>query len=144
MSSTTITKPAPTPGSKPATKRGHALPAFSNEPVTDFSRPDNREAIERALAGVHAQLGRDYDLHIAGRREKTADKLKSLNPSRPAEVIGIHSKATAALAKEAVESAYAYFPEWSQTPAETRAEMLLQASALIRERKLEFDAWLVY
>src|SRR5580692_4062054 len=120
------------------------LHAFANEPVTDFSRPTNREAIERALAAVHAQLGRDYDLLVAGRSEKTPDKLKSLNPSKPSEVVGIHSKATAALAKEAVEAAYAFFPEWSATPPQERADMLLRASALIRERKMEFDAWLVY
>src|ERR1035438_9900892 len=126
------------------TKPAHSLPAFSNEPVTDFSRPANRDAIEKAVAEVHAQLGSDYDLLVAGRREKTADKLKSLNPSRPSEVVGIHSKATAALAKEAVEAAYAYYPEWSATPPATRAEMLLRASALIRKRKMEFDAWLVY
>ncbi len=126
------------------TKPARALPAFSNEPVTDFSRPVNREAIEKALADVHGQLGREYDLLVAGRHEKTPDKLKSLNPSRPSEVVGIHSKATAALAKEAVEEAYAYYPEWSATPPETRAEMLLRASSIIRERKLEFDAWLVY
>ena len=79
-----------------------------------------------------------------GAAKKRPDKLKSLNPSRPSEVVGTHSKATAALAKEAVESAYAYFPEWSATPAGTRAEMLLRAAALFRKRKLEFDAWLVY
>ena len=65
------------------TKPAEALSAFSNEHVTDFSRPANREAIEKALASVHAQLGRDYDLLVAGRSEKTPDKLKSLNPSRP-------------------------------------------------------------
>src|ERR1022692_1465814 len=126
------------------TKPAHSLPAFSNEQVTDFSHAANREAIEKALAAVRAELGRDYDLLVAGRREKTADKLKSLNPSRPSEVVGIHSKATAALAKEAVEAAYAYYPEWSATPPAIRAEMLLRASALIRKRKMEFDAWLVY
>ena len=130
--STTMTKPA------------HSLPAFSNEHVTDFSRPANRAAIEKAMTEVHAQLGRDYDLLVAGRREKTLDKLKSLNPSKPSEVVGIHSKATAELAKEAVEAAYAFYPEWSATPPVTRAEMLLKASALIRKRKMEFDAWLVY
>ncbi|MGD0300051.1 MAG: L-glutamate gamma-semialdehyde dehydrogenase [Bryobacteraceae bacterium] len=126
------------------TKPAHSLAAFSNEHVTDFSRPANREAIEKAMAEVHAQLGRDYDLLVAGRREKTPDKLKSLNPSKPSEVVGIHSKATAELAKEAVEAAYAFYPEWSATPPETRAEMLLKASALIRKRKMEFDAWLVF
>src|SRR6202162_3799290 len=121
-----------------------AIPAFSNESVADFSKPANREAMEKALGEVHAQFGRQYDLVIAGRREKTADKLKSLNPSRSSEVVGIHSKATAALANEAVEAAYEYFPQWASTPPEMRVEMLLRAAALIRTRKFEFDSWLVY
>ena len=100
--------------------------------------------MEKALRDVRAQFGQDHDLLIAGRREKTADKLKSLNPSRPGEVVGIHSKATAEMAREAVESAHAYFPEWAATPAAVRVDMLLRASALIRKRKFEFDAWLVY
>src|SRR6202047_4683479 len=129
--STTIAEPVKT------------IPVFSNEPVADFSKPANREAMEKALRDVRGQFGREYDLVIAGRREKTPDKLKSLNPSRSSEVVGIHSKATAALANEAVEVAYAYFPEWAATPAKTRVEMLLRAAALIRKRKFEFDAWLV-
>ncbi|HEX6894093.1 MAG TPA: aldehyde dehydrogenase family protein, partial [Bryobacteraceae bacterium] len=122
----------------------HSLPAFSNEPVADFSKPPNRQAMEKALRDVHAELGREYDLLIGGAHHKTAEKLQSLNPSRPREVVGIHNKATADLAREAVEFAYSYFPEWSRVPAETRAEILLRAAALIRKRKFEFDAWLVY
>ena len=121
-----------------------SLPAFANEPVVDFSKTANREAMQKALHDVHAQLGREYELLIAGRREKTSDKLRSLNPSRSSEVVGIHNKATAELAREAVQSAYDYFPRWSAVPAETRAETLLRAGALIRKCKLEFDAWLVY
>src|SRR5579883_565973 len=121
-----------------------SLPAFANEPVADFSKPANRQAMEKALRDVHAQLGREYDLLIAGVHHKTSDKLKSLNPSRPSEVVGIHNKATSDLAREAVEFAYSYFAEWSSVPPETRAEILLRAAALIRERKFEFDAWLVY
>ena len=117
---------------------------FSNEPVADFSKASNREAMERALREVRGQLGREYDLLIAGRREKTGDLLKSLNPSRPSEMVGAHNKATAAQAKEAVEAAHAYFPEWAAVPAETRARILLRAAELFRERKFEFDAWLVY
>jgi 1-pyrroline-5-carboxylate dehydrogenase len=59
-------------------------------------------------------------------------------------VVGVHSKATAELAREAVEAAHAYFPEWGAVPAETRARILLRAAGLFRERKFEFDAWLVY
>jgi 1-pyrroline-5-carboxylate dehydrogenase len=125
-------------------ERAHALAHFTNEPVADFSRPSNREAMERALSEVRGQLGREYDLLIAGRHEKTADKLKSLNPSRPSDVVGIHSKASAALATEAVESAYNYFPTWAAVPAEKRAGILFRAVDIFRKRKFEFDAWLVY
>ena len=122
----------------------HSLPAFRNEPVTDFSQPAHRQKMENALADVHAQFGREYELHVAGRRVKTNDLLKSLNPSRPSEVVGIHHKATRELANEAIESAASYFPEWSATPAETRVEMLLRTGEALRKRKLEFDALLVY
>src|SRR5580704_1938262 len=118
--------------------------AFRNEPVSDFSKPAYREAMERALREVRAQLGREYELLIAGRREKTGDLLKSLDPSRPSQIVGVHNKATAAQAEEAVEAAHAYFPTWAAVPAETRARILMRAAELFRERKFEFDAWLVY
>ena len=120
-----------------------SLPAFQNEPVADFSRAENRQAAEKALAEVRAQAGHEYDLRIAGRRVKTGDLLKSLNPSHPSEVVGLHHKASAELANEAIEKAAAFFPQWASTPPATRVDMLLRASAGIRRRKMEFDAWLV-
>ena len=120
------------------------LTAFRNEPATDFSTPANRRAMEQALSTVRAQFGREYDLLIAGQHVKTGDLLRSLNPSNPQEVVGVHHRATADLARKAVESAYEYFRKWSVTPADERLRRLVRVAALIRERKLEFDAWLVY
>lgn len=128
----------------PIVETTRSLPPFSNEPVADFSKSTNREGMENALRQVRAHFGEEYELLIAGRREKTDDKLRSLNPSRPSEVVGIHSKATAALAKEAVEQAHSFFPQWSATPPIERAEMLVKVAALFRKRKFELDAWLVY
>ena len=120
------------------------LAPFANEPSTAFSVAENRSAMERALAEVRAQLGREYDILIGGQRFKTGDKLTSLNPSHPAEVVGVHQKATPELANRAIEEAYAFFPDWSRTPVAERVAMLVRAAAIIRARKLEFDAWLVY
>jgi 1-pyrroline-5-carboxylate dehydrogenase len=120
------------------------LPAFRNEPYTDFSAPSNRQAMEEALRSVHAQFGREYQLRIGGEWIATGDKLNSLNPSNTREVVGVHHKATVALAQRAVESAHAFFPQWSRTPAEERVRMLLDAARILRRRKMEFDAWLVY
>ena len=120
------------------------LPPFRNEPYTDFAKPENAAYMRAALDRVRAQLGREYSLIIAGERVDTTDKLTSVNPARPTQIVGVHSKATAELAARAVETAHANFPNWSRTPAEKRVEMLLRTAALIRERKYDFNAWLIF
>ena len=120
------------------------LPEFRNEPYTDFSVPSHRQAMEEALRNVRAQFGREYQLRIGVEWIATGDKLTSLNPSNPNEVVAIHHKATQDLANRAVESAHAFFPQWSRTPAGERVRLLLDTARILRRRKLEFDAWLVY
>ncbi|MEO7142576.1 MAG: L-glutamate gamma-semialdehyde dehydrogenase [Bryobacteraceae bacterium] len=120
------------------------LPAFSNEASADFSQPGNRQALKTALAQVRAEFGREYELLIDGERLRAPQKFRSVNPSRPDEIVGIHQKATVEMARRAVASLHAFFPEWSRTPAAARAEKAIRAAAILRRRKLEFDAWLVY
>jgi 1-pyrroline-5-carboxylate dehydrogenase len=120
------------------------LAEFRNEPYTDFSIPANREAMRQALEQVHTQLGREYQLRIGSEWIATGDLLRSLNPSNTREEVGLHHKATADLARRAVDCAFAYFPQWSHTSAEERVQMLLDAALILRRRKIEFDAWLVY
>src|ERR1044071_8272791 len=90
------------------------LSEFRNEPWADFSLPANRQAMEAALKKARSEFGREYQLRIGGEWISTGDKLISVNPSNPQELVGVHHKATAELAKRAVESAYAAFPEWSR------------------------------
>ena len=116
---------------------------FVNEVYADFSAPEVWAKAESALSLVRSQLGRDYDLWIAGAAHHTGDLLISVNPSRPAEVVGRHHKATAELANRAIEDAHAYAPVWGRTLPIERARLLAGAAALLRERKFEFDAWLV-
>jgi len=120
------------------------VPPFRNEPYTDFAKPENAVKMRAALDRVRAHLGREYSLIIAGERVETPDKLTSVNPARPTQIVGVHSKATAELAARAVETAHANFPRWSRTPVEKRVEMLLRTAALIRERKYDFNAWLIF
>src|SRR6185369_14836817 len=119
------------------------LSEFRNEPYADFSQPENRQAMEAALQKVRSEFGREYQLRIGGEWIATGDKLVSVNPSNPKEVVGVHHKATAELANRAVESAYTAFARWSRVPAEERVRLLLDASRILRSRKLEFDSWLV-
>ena len=68
---------------------------FRNEPAADFSRPADRDSMAVALAAVRASFGRTYPLFIDGRDEPGRPTAVSLNPARPAEVIGHACQATA-------------------------------------------------
>src|ERR1051326_5577177 len=66
---------------------------FVNEPLTDFTREENARKMRAAVEKVRGQLGREYDLIIGGRRVKTQDKIKSINPAKPSEMVGLFQKA---------------------------------------------------
>jgi len=117
---------------------------FRNEPYADFSQPANRRAMEEALRQVRSEFGREYRLRIGSEYISTGDRLESVNPSNPSEIVGVHHRADAVLAARAVEAAWQYFPEWSRVPAAARIGMTFEAARILRRRKLEFDAWLVY
>jgi 1-pyrroline-5-carboxylate dehydrogenase len=117
---------------------------FRNEPYTDFAQPANRQAMEATLAQVRSEFGREFQLRIGDEYIATGDKLVSVNPSNPAQVVGVHHKATPDLARRAIEKAWTAFGQWSRTPAEDRVRLLLDAARILRSRKFEFDAWLVY
>jgi len=117
---------------------------FRNEPFTNFKTPENHRAMQAALDHVATELGREYELVIGGEHFKTADKIRSINPARPAQVVGVHQKAGAEHAEQAMQAALAAFEMWSRTTVEERVSLLLGAADIIRKRKFEFCAWLVY
>ena len=117
---------------------------FANEPFVDFKAPENARAMRAALEQVQSRLGREYDLIIGGERLKTDDKIRSINPARPAQVVGVHQKAGAAHAEKAMSAALRAFESWSKVSANERASLLLAVAQIIRKRKFEFEAWLTY
>src|SRR6266478_3845296 len=117
---------------------------FRNEPSTDFSKEENAQAMRDAIATVKSQLGREYPLVIGGERISTGDKLETHNPANRTEVVGSFHKATKELAKQAVETAFETFQSWKTTPAEERANLLFRTASLLRERKHEMSAWMIY
>ena len=117
---------------------------FRSEPYTNFSDPENARKMRAALDRVRAELGREYDLVIGGKRVRTNGKIKSLNPARPSEIVGVHQKAESEHAAPAVEAALKAFASWKNVSVEERASLLLRTSELLRERRFEFCAWLTY
>src|SRR5271163_3587058 len=113
---------------------------FVNEPLTDFSKEDNARKMRAAIEHVRGQLGREYDLIIGGKRVKTADKITSVNPARPSQVVGIHQKAGKEHVEPAMKAALTAFASWKNTTFEERAGLLFRAADLMRQRKMDYMA----
>ncbi len=125
---------------QPVAPRGE----FRNEPFIDFRDSENVHAMQAALTRVGDMLGHEYELVIGGERSRTASKIESLNPARPAQVVGVHQKAGLEHAERAMRAALNAFATWQFVAVEERAALLLQTADLIRKRKFEFCAWLTY
>jgi 1-pyrroline-5-carboxylate dehydrogenase len=117
---------------------------FTNEPFLDFSKPENRKAMEDALKKVASEFGREYPMYIGGQKVFTTEKRNSTNPSHPSQVIGIFQTATPEMAAQAIEGASKAFDSWKRVPAEQRAECLFRAAKILRERKHEMNALICY
>jgi 1-pyrroline-5-carboxylate dehydrogenase len=113
---------------------------FMNEPLIDFSDPDRAAAYRQALAEVRRTLGAHKPLVIGGEAVDTGEKIVSLNPSKPAEVVGTVAAADAPQIEEAFGAAWRAFPGWAHRPAVERAAASIKLAAELRRRRLELAA----
>lgn len=119
------------------------IPSFINEPFTDFNREENKQAMRVALDKVKQELGQHYPLYIGEEKITTEEKIVSINPGNTDEVIGRVSKASTELAEKAMQVALQTFETWKKVPARERAEYILKAAELMRQRKHEFSALMI-
>jgi RHH-type proline utilization regulon transcriptional repressor/proline dehydrogenase/delta 1-pyrroline-5-carboxylate dehydrogenase len=131
-------------GAKPRSAAHPALPAFKQEPLTDFSQAGAREAMRLALEEVRKQLGRTFYPVIDGREVRTAETLESVDPSHQKQVVGRFGKSSAGQARQAVEAAARAFPAWRDTDPAERAERLFAAARVMQRRRFELASWEVY
>ena len=117
------------------------LEPFRNEPLSDFADPARAAAYREALAAVRRRLGGHRPLIIGGATVDTEKKIVSLNPARPAEVVGTVAAATAKEADQALDAAWRAFPGWGALPAAERAAAILKLAGEIRRHKFELAAW---
>lgn len=117
---------------------------FVNEPFTPFAVPANKEAFESALRKVESELGQEYSMIIGGQKITSSRTLTSVNPAAKDQVIGTVFQADQELAERAIQTAAETFRTWKHTDPNERARYLYKAAALMRLRKHEFSAWMVY
>jgi len=120
------------------------LPPFANEPFTDFSREENRKAMDRALALVRSRFGEHGRLLVDGKWIERKETFASLDPSTADRVIANVSKASPADVEKAIVGAAAAFETWRHVPAAERAGYLFKAAAAMRRRKFELAATMIH
>jgi RHH-type proline utilization regulon transcriptional repressor/proline dehydrogenase/delta 1-pyrroline-5-carboxylate dehydrogenase len=114
---------------------------FIAEPETEFHKDETRRTFDMALESVYQKLGKHYPAFIGGSEKLSAETFAATDPSDPSRVVGHVCRATAKMAGEAMDSAVSAFGGWSSTPPQKRAETLLKAAQIMRERKFELAAW---
>ena len=120
------------------------LPEFCNEPFTDFRCPDNRAAMKAAIEKVRSELGKKYPLVINGERIVRDDTFKSINPGDTSQLVGEFTKGTKEDALNAIEAASVAFEQWRNVDPYERARYLIKAAHIMRHRKFELAAWMVF
>ena len=120
---------------------------FKNEPFTDYSKPENADAMRQAIEQVKSELGKDYPVVVNGERIELDKKFESFNPAEKSQVVGRFSDADAdseSLVNQAIDAATEAFKTWRNVPATERADYLFRAAQIIRERKHYYSAWMVF
>lgn len=122
------------------------LDEFKNEPFTDFSKPENADAMRAALDKVRSELGREYPIIIGGEKIALDEKFTSNNPANHSQVVGVFSEGDSdtSLVEKAINTATEAFRTWRNVSAAERAEYLFKIAAIMRERKHELSAWMVF
>jgi RHH-type transcriptional regulator, proline utilization regulon repressor / proline dehydrogenase / delta 1-pyrroline-5-carboxylate dehydrogenase len=112
---------------------------FSNEPVLELRRASVRDELLAAMAELDARLPLRVPILVDG-DEDPAEGLDSTDPGRPDRIVAVASRAGASDVDSAVEAARRGARTWSERRVGDRAEVLLKAAAVLRERRAEMTA----
>ncbi len=120
------------------------VPEFVNEALTDFSNPEQRQAMQAALRSVQDEFTREWPLVIGGADVVSDAWTHSMDPCQKTQVVGRVARGSQSQAEGALDAAWAAFAEWSRWDAAERARLLLKVAALMRARRHLLSATMVY
>lgn len=110
---------------------------FINEPLKDFSLPENRSSIESALAQVDARIksgGFVATPLIGGKAITTSEVYTRSDPSDTSVRIGATHFASTTDAQTALTLCMTGFPAWRSRSFEERAAIIANIGTIMRER----------
>ncbi|MFQ5489134.1 MAG: proline dehydrogenase family protein [Phycisphaerae bacterium] len=117
--------------------------SFRNTPTVSFADPDDRRQMSDALANVRASLGSTYPMIIDGQDVPSDDTFDSVNPAKPAEIIGRVAKASTRHVDQAVAAAGGALDTWRNMPPAQRSALLGKLADEMERQRFELAALMV-
>jgi RHH-type proline utilization regulon transcriptional repressor/proline dehydrogenase/delta 1-pyrroline-5-carboxylate dehydrogenase len=116
-----------------------ALGPFQNEPVLELRRASSRDDLSAALAEIDRALPLAVPALVSNGRREAADFV-SADPGQPDRDVATATESGADDVDAAVTAGEAALSDWGSRPAENRAEVLLRAASILRERRFTLAA----
>jgi 1-pyrroline-5-carboxylate dehydrogenase len=118
-------------------------PPYAPQTYLNFADPAIAAQQKDALDKVRSQFGNEYPNFIDGKESITTKKISSINPSNLSETVGVFQSATQDDAEAALQAAWKALESWKNVPATERAEYLFKGAEVMRQRRLEINAWMI-
>lgn len=117
---------------------------FRNAELRDFSNAAQLSAFGHALEDVRRKLGATYGPVIDNEPQTSTQLIQSVDPSKPEQLVGHIMMGDAAMADKALHAATSAQKSWAKRSATERASYLYRAAQIMRERRDELSAWMVF
>ena len=117
---------------------------FDNEPPAELRRITPRARLVAAVGATPGRLGFEAPVVIGGKPVRTREEIVSVDPGAYSTVVARSGRAGSSEVDAAVAAASAAGPEWRGLGFAGRAAVLFKAAALLRARKAELAALMVF
>ena len=129
------------PNGRPRSRAANKAPAFKLTYSTMYNPPDLMHTrYDKALAGVKANLGREYGMLINNQDVPADEKFQDISPINTDWVIGTFQQGNRSHADQALAAAAAAAPKWAAMKWQDRVRLLRRAAAQIEKRVYEIGA----
>ena len=117
---------------------------FSNFPLPDFSKKENRELFENALKKWERVFPVEVPLMVSASKNKTLNVVSRVNPNKKNQIISKSVFVDREQALKTIEDRESFFPTWKKTPASQRVSYLYKTAELLKENFFHFASLQVY
>ena len=117
---------------------------FTNHPLLDFSKADNREGFQKALSYWKSKFPLQVPVVLEGKKFQSPQTFKRENPAQTDQTVSLSFMAQKEQAEQAVQYTSSFFAHWSQCSPYDRISCLKNLAELMKKREFELSALQVF